>query len=115
MSASGAGWRLVNDPQLILADEPTAALDAENGQLVMQILRRLATDEGKTVLVVTHDSRVFPYADVIHWLENGRIVRSDRPRAKAPPLATADFAAGTAQLPSLGWPLDATPPMPSGG
>jgi len=75
---------LANDPQLILADEPTASLDAENGQSVMQLLRSLASDQQKTVVVVTHDTRIFDYADRIHWLENGQIVRSQSSHDSTP-------------------------------
>ncbi len=64
---------LVGDPELILADEPTASLDAANGQEVMELLRRLATQEGCAVVVVTHDQRIFRFADRVFWLENGRI------------------------------------------
>jgi putative ABC transport system ATP-binding protein len=65
---------LANDPELVLADEPTASLDAKNGQEIMQLLRRLVAQGGKTAVVVTHDPRIFSFADQIHWLENGRIV-----------------------------------------
>lgn len=64
---------LANDPDVILADEPTASLDAANGQEVMELLRRLIQREGKTAVVVTHDQRIFRYADRVCWLENGRI------------------------------------------
>ena len=67
---------LVGDPDLILADEPTASLDGANGQEVMGLLRRLTTERGKTAVVVTHDQRIFHFADKIHWLENGRIVQT---------------------------------------
>ena len=67
---------LVGDPDLILADEPTASLDAANGREVMELFRRLTTQEGKTAVVVTHDQRIFQYADRICWLENGRIVET---------------------------------------
>ena len=67
---------LVGDPDLILADEPTASLDAKNGQEVMRLLRRLTTEEGKTAIVVTHDPRIFHFADRICSLENGRIVEN---------------------------------------
>jgi putative ABC transport system ATP-binding protein len=66
---------LAGDPQLILADEPTAALDAESGLNAMQLLRRLATDRQKTVLVVTHDSRIFPFADRILHLQDRHIAQ----------------------------------------
>ncbi len=72
---------LANDPVLLLADEPTAALDAKNGQEVMELLQRLVTQEGKTAVVVTHDPRIFSFADQIHWLENGQIVERREPAA----------------------------------
>ena len=64
---------LAVDPKVILADEPTASLDGENGQEVMQLLRRLTADEGRTAVVVTHDQRIFHFADRVFHLENGRI------------------------------------------
>lgn len=67
---------LAGDPSLILADEPTASLDAEAGQNAMAILKRLCTELGKTAIVVTHDDRIFPMADRILILEDGRIARS---------------------------------------
>jgi len=67
---------LAGDPQVILADEPTAALDAANGRGVMELFRRLTADEGKAAVVVTHDERIFPFADRILWLDNGRIVET---------------------------------------
>ena len=71
---------LVGDPDLVLADEPTASLDAENGQEVMGLLRRLTTEEGKTAVVVTHDQRIFHFADHLFRLENGRIIEAERPQ-----------------------------------
>ena len=70
---------LVGDPELILADEPTASLDARNGVEVIRLFRRLTTEEGKTAVVVTHDQRIFPFADRICWLENGRVVEQPAP------------------------------------
>lgn len=68
---------LVGDPELILADEPTAALDATAGQEVMQLLRTLTTGEGKTAVVVTHDPRILDFADRVLHLDNGRISEND--------------------------------------
>jgi putative ABC transport system ATP-binding protein len=68
---------LVGDPELVLADEPTASLDAANGQEVMRLLRHLTTQEGRTAVVVTHDQRILPLADRVFHLENGRIVESE--------------------------------------
>jgi len=62
---------LAGDPDLILADEPTASLDAANGLEVMRLFRRMTTDEGKAVVIVTHDQRIFRFADRILWLQNG--------------------------------------------
>ena len=59
----------------ILADEPTAALDSENGHAVMSILASIARQRTRGVLVVTHDPRILPFADRIIHIEDGRIVR----------------------------------------
>jgi putative ABC transport system ATP-binding protein len=64
---------LATNPDLILADEPTASLDAGTGHQVMELLRTLIAQERKTAIVVTHDQRIFSYADRICHLENGRI------------------------------------------
>ncbi len=64
---------LVGDPEIILADEPTAALDSASGQLVMGMLTTLAREENRAVVIVTHDDRVFKYADRIVHIEDGRI------------------------------------------
>jgi len=65
---------LVSDPAIILADEPTAALDTVNGQSLMQILRDIAADARRSVLVVTHDTRLIPFASRILSIEDGRLV-----------------------------------------
>lgn len=68
---------LAGDPELILADEPTASLDAESGFRAMQALKNLCREMGKTVVVVTHDNRIFSMADRILRLADGRIVGVD--------------------------------------
>jgi putative ABC transport system ATP-binding protein len=65
---------LAGRPPLILADEPTAALDAETGQQVTQLLKTLSTERGHTVVVVTHDNRIFHYADRTVYIEDGLLV-----------------------------------------
>ncbi|MEW6544677.1 MAG: ABC transporter ATP-binding protein [Nitrospirota bacterium] len=65
---------LVSEPRLLICDEPTAALDGENGQKVMAILRDVGRSPERAVIVVTHDSRVFHYGDRIAVLTDGRIV-----------------------------------------
>jgi putative ABC transport system ATP-binding protein len=67
---------LINQPKLILADEPTAALDEKSGEAVIQLLRQLAREESCTSLIVTHDSRIMNAADRIVDMERGRIVNN---------------------------------------
>jgi putative ABC transport system ATP-binding protein len=64
---------IVHAPRLIVCDEPTAALDAESGQTVLEILRQAALAAGRAVIVVTHDSRIYHFADRIIAMEDGRI------------------------------------------
>lgn len=61
-------------PPLILADEPTAALDAETGQQVTELLKKLSTERGHTVVVVTHDNRIFHFADRTIHIEDGLLI-----------------------------------------
>lgn len=68
---------LANDPALILADEPTANLDSSIGRDVARLLRRLATDEGRTVVIVSHDDRLREIADRVLWLEDGHFREID--------------------------------------
>jgi putative ABC transport system ATP-binding protein len=65
---------LAGSPQLILADEPTAALDLEAGQLVMALLRSLADENNRAVVAVTHDARMTCYADRVLVLQDGQLV-----------------------------------------
>ena len=72
---------LVNRPALVLADEPTAALDAESGQTVLGLLRKLADGmERTTVLIVTHDQRVIDHADRVVSMMGGRIINNSLTR-----------------------------------
>ncbi|MCC7156714.1 MAG: ABC transporter ATP-binding protein [Bryobacterales bacterium] len=64
---------LAGDPPILLADEPTAALDHQSGTNVMELLTSLAKERDRTVVIVTHDSRVLPYAGEIVHIEDGRI------------------------------------------
>ncbi len=64
---------IVHAPRLIVCDEPTAALDAETGQTVLEILKETALAPGRAVIVVTHDSRIYRFADRIIAMEDGRI------------------------------------------
>jgi putative ABC transport system ATP-binding protein len=70
---------LVHNPKFIVCDEPTAALDAKTGGEVMQILREVANDTGRSVLIVTHDSRIHQFADRIIEMNDGRIASDHYP------------------------------------
>jgi putative ABC transport system ATP-binding protein len=72
---------IAGDPSIVLADEPTAALDTQSGHTVMALLRRLAHERDRSVVIVTHDSRMLGYADRIVRLEDGRIVDDDEAHA----------------------------------
>ncbi|RLG78299.1 MAG: hypothetical protein DRO10_03135 [Thermoprotei archaeon] len=70
---------LANDPPVILADEPTAELDSENAKVIVDLLRRLAKEFNKTVIMATHDPRVAVKSDRIIRLEDGRITGEHTP------------------------------------
>jgi putative ABC transport system ATP-binding protein len=63
---------LANDPQLLLADEPTANLDSVHGHEVVVLLRDIAKEQGRTVVIVSHDHRIRTVADRVLWLQDGR-------------------------------------------
>ena len=70
---------LVHEPRIILCDEPTSALDAETGHAVMELLTAFAVRHDRAVIVVTHDSRIFDFADRIASMDDGRIVKTEMP------------------------------------
>ncbi|MFO0877924.1 MAG: ABC transporter ATP-binding protein [Gemmataceae bacterium] len=74
---------LVHEPRLLLCDEPTAALDGPSGQTVMALLRELAVRPGRAAIVVTHDPRVYAFADRVAHMEDGQLVKVER--GHAPP------------------------------
>jgi putative ABC transport system ATP-binding protein len=69
---------IVGGASLILADEPTAALDSENGHAVMTMLAEIAKDASRALFIVTHDPRIMPFAHRILRIEDGRIVSDQR-------------------------------------
>jgi putative ABC transport system ATP-binding protein len=71
---------LVHAPRLVICDEPTASLDAASGHTVMELLRDTAMDGGRTVIVVTHDNRIFGFADRIARMSDGVIAGVETPR-----------------------------------
>jgi putative ABC transport system ATP-binding protein len=64
---------LVHKPQLIVCDEPTSALDADTGHKVMELMRTVALSAGRGLIIVTHDARIFEFADRIALMDDGRI------------------------------------------
>lgn len=75
---------LVHNPSLIVCDEPTSALDSETGRMVMQLMRKLALANDRALVVVTHDSRIFDFADRIARMEDGRITGIEIPTTALP-------------------------------
>ena len=67
---------LANDPQVILADEPTGNLDSKTGKIVMDFLRKLNLKQHKTIIMVTHDEDLAKYADRIEYLKDGKVIKS---------------------------------------
>ncbi|MBX9775067.1 MAG: ABC transporter ATP-binding protein [Xanthobacteraceae bacterium] len=70
---------IVSNPAILLADEPTAALDSENGHAIMEVLAEIAREQSRGVLVVTHDPRIVPFSDRIVSIEDGKIIGDKRP------------------------------------
>ena len=74
---------LVHQPNLIVCDEPTSALDSETGHKVMELMRGLALATNRALIVVTHDARIFEFADRIARMEDGRITGIETPQKPA--------------------------------
>ena len=92
---------LVHRPRLLVADEPTSAIDARTGQAIMELIRQMALQPDRVAVVVTHDARVFGFADRIITLEDGRVATTKQvepsgherrvdPRRKEQAMITAD-------------------------
>lgn len=69
---------LVHGPALVVCDEPTSALDHESGQRIMELLRRFVVQRCATIIIVTHDERIFPFADRIARMDDGRIIAIEK-------------------------------------
>lgn len=72
---------LASDPKLVLADEPTAALDSQTGRQIVELMHELAKQQGCSILLVTHDNRILDIADRILQMEDGRLVNEKRKAA----------------------------------
>ncbi len=75
---------LVHEPRLIVCDEPTSALDHTTGMNVMELLREVALGPDRALIIVTHDQRIFPFADRIAYMDDGRIDRIEAGKGRAP-------------------------------
>jgi len=83
---------LAGDPGIILADEPTAALDSHTGRTVMEMMTELAHKRGRAVVIVTHDSRVVNYADRIVRIEDGAIAGNTEAETMLPAMLAPSLA-----------------------
>ncbi|MBW4620035.1 MAG: DevA family ABC transporter ATP-binding protein [Cyanosarcina radialis HA8281-LM2] len=81
---------LASHPKLVLADEPTAALDSKSGRDVVEIMQQLAQEQGCTILLVTHDNRILDIADRLIHMEDGRLVTNDTLVDTAPVMSTSN-------------------------
>ena len=70
---------LAPNPRLLVCDEPTSALDGATGQSVMELIARVAHEDGHAVVVITHDERIFRFANRIIHMDDGRVTRTDVP------------------------------------
>jgi len=68
---------LVHQPKLIICDEPTSSLDHQSGQVVMQLLKKITKEKEVSMIVVTHDNRIYKYADRTAYMEDGKILKVD--------------------------------------
>ena len=69
---------LVHHPHLLVCDEPTSALDAKTGHTILELLRSIAIEGDRAVIIVTHDSRIFEFADTLARMDDGQIVSIER-------------------------------------
>ncbi len=89
---------LIHEPRLIVCDEPTSALDGRTGHAVMELLSETAVRPDRAVIIVTHDARIFDFADRIAHMDDGRIVNLEENRKNGVP--TNHFIPGPATLPA---------------
>lgn len=75
---------LVHHPRLLVCDEPTSALDAKTGHTILELLRNVAVEGDRAVIIVTHDSRIFEFADALARMDDGRIVSLERRTERDP-------------------------------
>ena len=69
---------LIHDPKLIVCDEPTSSLDHETGHKVMEMLKAVALKADRALVIVTHDARIFEFADKIARMDDGRVIKIEQ-------------------------------------
>lgn len=85
---------LANEPRIILADEPTAALDSQRAGIVMDLLRKVAAEQHAAILAVTHDEKIFDRFDHMFHLRDGRLERDNKPPREEIPVSTRTMGPG---------------------
>ncbi|MEC4747869.1 ABC transporter ATP-binding protein [Methylomicrobium sp. Wu6] len=73
---------MIHSPRLIVCDEPTSALDHETGQHVLELLKSVALDSSRALVIVTHDARIFEFADRIAQMDDGKVIRVQQSRVE---------------------------------
>jgi putative ABC transport system ATP-binding protein len=83
---------LIHHPHLLVCDEPTSALDAKTGHTILELLRAIAVEGDRAVIIVTHDSRIFEFADSMARMDDGRIVSLERRNGREPEAVAGQIA-----------------------
>ena len=81
ITAEFAARALVSTPKIVLADEPTAALDKESGRDVVNMMKEMATNDGTTIIMVTHDNKILDVADRIIIVDEGMMASAEQEQA----------------------------------
>jgi len=92
---------LINDPDIVLADEPVGNLDSESARIVMDTLKDINVKDKKTVILVTHDARYLPYADRVYFFKDAHIDHEERMRERGPAGGAGETGAAAADLERL--------------
>lgn len=85
---------LIHHPRILVCDEPTSALDHKTGHSILELLRSIAVEGGRAVVIVTHDSRIFEFADTMATMDDGQIIQVERNRRGTTPVSATDPQAG---------------------
>lgn len=92
---------LINDPEVVLADEPTANLDSNSGHKVMELLRKITKEKEKAMIIVSHDTRIRDIADRVLWLEDGKLYQKVSKAKLAERSSCISCVCGSPKCPSV--------------